>query len=169
MGRILATWLPTTAAAIAIASAVAGSAEADETLRFKVVGHSAGALTMDAGDGVEGHVIGAAKFVGMLLFEDGQAGTMTYVARFDYTKGSGTYDNYQTSVFPDGSILRLRSHGTAVADGNRTVFPDGVQEIVGGTGRFAGATGSGIFTGIRVVPLADGGDAVFDVVLEVKM
>src|ERR1700683_5202773 len=76
-------------------------ASAEETLKFRIVSHSTGVFTIDAADGVDGHVFGAAKFVGIALFDDGRVGSVAYLANFDYTKGSGTYSVFETIKFDD--------------------------------------------------------------------
>jgi hypothetical protein len=137
-------------------------ASAEETSKFRVVSHSTGVVTIDAADGVDGHTFGAAKFVGIALFDDGRVGSVAYFANFDYTKGSGTYSTFETIKFDDGSILRFRNAGTAALEGAKTSFSDGKFEIVGGDGKYKGASGTGVFTGKRVNPIAEGGDSYFD-------
>ena len=57
--------------------------------------------------------------------------------------------------------------GTAAVDGTKTVFK-GTLNVLGGKGRYAGATGDGFFSGARTVPLAAGADLYLDLTVNVK-
>jgi hypothetical protein len=118
-------------------------ASAEETLKFRIVSHSTGGVTMDAADGVDGHILGAAKFVGIALLDDGRVGSVTYFATYDYTKGNGDYSTFEAIKFDDGSILRLRNTGKALVEGGKTIFNDGKTEVLGGEGKYKGASGTG--------------------------
>jgi hypothetical protein len=148
--------------------AVSLPARAEETLKFRVVSHSTGGVTIDAADGVDGHIIGAAKFVGIALFDDGRVGSFAYLANYDYTKGNGPYSVYATIKFDDGSVLRMRNTGTASVEGAKTNLSDGKSEILGGEGKYRGASGTGAYAGKRLNPPADGGDSYFEWTLQLK-
>jgi hypothetical protein len=149
-------------ATIAAVLAAATVANAGETLKYRIVTHSTGIVTIDAADGVEGHIFGAAKFVGMAFFEDGRIGSVAYLANIDYTKGSGTYSTFQTIKFDDGSVLRFKNTGTGVAEAGKSTFGDGQTQVIGGEGKYKAAAGSGTFKGKRFLAIADGGDSYFD-------
>ena len=67
----------------------------------------------------------------------------------DYVKGSGPFGEFVTLTFADGSVLATRMQGTATAatDGSTTFAA--TMSVIGGTGTYANATGSGVFTGSR--------------------
>jgi hypothetical protein len=150
--------------AIAFASfgAMPRAAPAEEILKYRIVAHSTGLVTIDAADGIDGHIYGAAKFVGMVFMDDGRIGSIAHLANFDYIKGNGSYSAFQTLTFDDGSILRLKNTGSGATELGKTIFNDGTTEVLGGGGKYKGATGSGEFTGKRILPTADGGDVYFD-------
>jgi hypothetical protein len=150
--------------AITLASlgAMPHAAQAEETLKYRIVAHSTGLITIDAADGIDGHIYGAAKFVGMVFMDDGRIGSVAHLANFDYIKGNGSYSAFQTITFEDGSILRLKNTGSGAAELGKAIFNNGKTEIIGGRGKYEGAIGSGEFTGKRILPTADGGDVYFD-------
>jgi hypothetical protein len=156
--------------AIALASfgAMPHAAQAEETLKYRIVAHSTGLVTIDAADGIDGHIYGAAKFVGMVFMDDGRIGSVAHLANFDYVKGNGSYSSFQTLTFDDGSILRLKNTGSGVAEAGKAIFNDGKTEVLGGGGKYKGAMGSGEFTGKRILPTADGGDVYFDGTVHLK-
>ena len=153
---------------IGILGAASLPARAEETLKFRFVSHNTGVVTIDAADGVDGHSFGAGKFVGIALFDDGRVGSVAYLANFDYTKGSGTFSTFDTIKFDDGSILRFRATGTATLEGAKTNFTEGKLEVVGGEGKYKGASGTGVLTGTRLNSLAEGGDSYFESTLHLK-
>lgn len=67
----------------------------------------------------------------------------------DYVKGSGPFGEFVTFTFADGSVLATRMQGAAAAatDGSTTFAA--TMSVIGGTGTYANATGSGVFTGSR--------------------
>jgi hypothetical protein len=156
--------------AIALASfgAMPHAAQAEETLKYRIVAHSTGLVTIDAADGIDGHIYGAAKFVGMVFMDDGRIGSVAHLANFDYVKGNGSYSSFQTLTFDDGSILRLKNTGSGVAEAGKAIFNDGKTEVLGGGGKYKGAMGSGEFAGKRILPTADGGDVYFDGTVHLK-
>lgn len=151
-----------------VLAAAPRSAYADEIIRYKTTAHSTSSAVMDAADGVNGHVLGFAKFVGLSLFEDGRVATLAYIANFDYVNGSGTYVTLETLKFDDGSTIRMRHSGSTKVEGKLSVFADGKIEITGGEGRYKGVTGSGAYHGARILPISEGGDSYFDGTMTLK-
>ena len=96
------------------------------------------------------------------------SGLITYLANIDYVRGSGAYTLYQTVKFPDGSSLRMKAGSPAKLDGSKTDFPDGKITVLGGEGRYAGASGDGEYVGTRLAPIADGGDTLEQGVIRLK-
>lgn len=144
---------------------LAGAATAAETIKFRSFSHIVGAQSMDPGTGVEGQLSGVAKAVGIGFLEDGRMVTLSYLVNYDFTQGAGPYTANVVLRFEDGSVLKLINRGTSVMEGPVQKFPDGKVEVVGGSGKYANAKGSGTSTGMRVLPLADGGDRYFDNVI----
>lgn len=141
---------------------------AAETIKIRLVSHATGAQTMDAGTGVEGQILGVAKFVGIGFTEDDRLVQLGYVVMFDYTKGAGPAEGKGVYRFEDGSVIRIDFTATAAVEGARTRFSDGKLTITGGSGKYADAKGDGTIEGLRVLPTADGGDGYFDVVFNVQ-
>jgi quercetin dioxygenase-like cupin family protein len=88
------------------------------------------------------------------------------LASVDYVSGSGPFSGFVTFTFADGSTLAVRMQGlaTANADGTVTTFSSTLG-VVGGTGTYASAAGSGTFTGERRTALGGNVDATFDLQL----
>jgi hypothetical protein len=82
--------------AIALGSfgAMPYAAQAEETLKYRIVAHSTGLVTIDAADGIDGHIYGAAKFVGIVFMDDGRIGSIAHLANFDYIKGNWSYSAF---------------------------------------------------------------------------
>jgi len=93
--------------------------------------------------------------------------TVEVMANVIYTNGSGPFFGIMAVTLGDGSILTARMDGNAVLNSvtNVTAF-DCKLTVVGGTGQYLNATGSGIFTGTRSTAL--GGAVHMDVQLSVK-
>jgi len=89
------------------------------------------------------------------------------LANVVYTNGSGPFFGLMTVTLADGSILATRMDGTASLNAvtNVTSF-DCKLTVVGGTGTYLNATGTGIFTGSRSTAL--GGAVHMDVKLNVR-
>jgi hypothetical protein len=144
----------------------AGAARADETLKFRTIMHSSNAQTIDVGD-VDGHILGVARFSGIVSLPDGSTATSYFTGAFEYTKGAGPVSTYLNVSYEDGSVLWLKTAGTAVAEGTKTIFK-GTVNVLGGKGKYVGATGDGSYSGARTVPLAAGADLYLDVTVNVK-
>jgi hypothetical protein len=143
------------------------NAQADETLKFRLVMHATSAQSQEVGD-VDGHLLNVARFSGLALFPDGSVGTSFLTASADYIKGAGTNLGYVNLTLKDGSVLWYKFTGTAKPDGTTTIFPEAPISVLGGKGRFEGAKGDGTYSGTRLTPLATGADVYNDVVINVK-
>jgi hypothetical protein len=142
------------------------NARADETLKYRSVAHVTNVQTIDVGD-VEGHFLGINRQSGIVSFPDGSVAT-TYATTFtDFIKGSGPVITYSNVTFEDGSVLWIKQAAAVVAEGNKSIVK-GTLTVVGGKGRYAGASGDGIFSGARVAPLATGADVYLDFTVNVK-
>jgi hypothetical protein len=85
---------------------------------------------------------------------DGQPAGVELLGNVSYVKGSGPIFGFVTYSFADGSTLGVQFQGsaTATANGDETTFA-ATLGVLGGTGRYASATGTGIFTGSRQAAL----------------
>jgi hypothetical protein len=146
----------------------ASSAWADETLKYRQFTHATNVQTIDVGD-VDGHLLGINRQSGIASFPDGSVATAYLTAVTDYVKGSGTALVAYTNVtFEDGSVLWIKGTNTTVAEGNKSIISKGTLTVIGGKGRYAGATGDGTFSGVRLAPLATGADLYLDYAVNVK-
>ena len=105
-------------------------------------------------DDVEGHVVRFVERGDFFVLENGEVATGKSIATVDFIKGSGTYTEYVTITFQDGSTMIRKNQGTV-----RGVFAGGSgdikSEIIKGTGRFEGAKGTASST-IKYLPLEKG-------------
>jgi hypothetical protein len=127
---------------LCLAGILSVPAKADETLKWRIVQHYTSNQSQQVGD-VDRHVMGVARLVGIAFFADGSTGSTVVVATYDSTPPSGgTVNGYSSVTFTDGSELRFKSTGTL------NFSPKGLTEkgtaiVIGGKGRYAGATGEG--------------------------
>jgi hypothetical protein len=82
---------------IILACALAGilrvPAKADETLKFRIVGHATSFQSQDVGD-IDGHALILASLSGLASFPDGSVGPVNWTLTGDYIKGDGTWVTY---------------------------------------------------------------------------
>ena len=85
---------------------------------------------------------------------DGQPVGVELLGNVSYVKGSGPIFGFVTYTFADGSTLGVQFQGaaTATASGDETSFA-ATLGVLGGTGRYTSATGTGIFDGSRKAAL----------------
>jgi hypothetical protein len=81
----------------------------------------------------------------------------------DYLRGSGPFSGFITFTYADGSTLGVAMQGSARLDGasGDTAFA-ATLGVVGGTGKYAATTGTGVFTGTRRAALGGDVTATFD-------
>jgi hypothetical protein len=145
----------------------ASNARADETLKYRSFTHVTNVQTIDAGD-VDGHLLGVNRQSGIASFPDGSVATTYATTLTDFVKGSGpVLVSYNNVTFEDGSVLWLKMTATVVAEGNKSIVK-GTLTVVGGKGKYAGASGDGTLSGARVAPLATGADVYLDFTVNVK-
>jgi quercetin dioxygenase-like cupin family protein len=94
---------------------------------------------------------------------DGQPVGVEMLGNVNYVKGSGPLFGFITYTFADGSTLGVQMQGaaTATSNGDGTSFA-ATLGVIGGTGRYAAATGSGVFTGSRSAALGTTVSATFE-------
>jgi hypothetical protein len=85
---------------------------------------------------------------------DGQPVGVELLGNVSYVKGSGPIFGFVTYTFADGSTLGVQMQGaaTATSNGDETSFA-ATLGVLGGTGRYATVTGSGVFDGSRKAAL----------------
>ncbi len=115
-----------------------------------------------------GHTVGTGRGTGLGFFPNEQISNVAFGFTIDYLKGEGSFLAYETYSFPDGASLTLRRNGKTKLVGNGAEFT-GNFDIIGGSGRFAGATGSGSFYGKRLAALSSGADQYFDYVADIHL
>jgi hypothetical protein len=130
--------------AVMVGLMLVGSATAEEQkLKFRVVMREVGGSMMDVA-GLKGHAMGAAKYAGFAVFEDGRLAYKKVVSITDGVGETGSYNGYSTYMFQNGDVLVVRFKGGWSPDSN-----GGDYEVVSGTGAYEGATGTGRFDAVK--------------------
>ena len=129
-------------AIILISAWVFGSATSDgaETMKYKFYTWVNKGEVVPIPD-VEGHTINFSMRGAFYVFENGEIATINHVGVGDTVKGSGTFMQYVTLKFEDGSTIIIKSQGTV---GGYIAAGSGgwKSEIIKGTGRFEGIKGT---------------------------
>ena len=135
-------------------------AGAEKTVQEKgrVVYHFVKAEVMQAGD-VPGHVVGIVDARGLSFPDTGEVATYLNKIVLDVTNGTGPHQTYTVTTFEDKSTVITQNKGVTTARPDGTSTFEGTYTYIGGTGRFAGVTGGGSYTGKRLAPLTPGGPA----------
>ena len=81
---------------------------------------------------------------------DGERVSVEMLGNVSYTRGNGPFFGFVTLTFPDGARLGLRMEGatTALPDTADAEF-HGSLKVLGGTGAYTSATGTGRLDGTR--------------------
>ena len=117
-----------------------------ETWKFKAANHVTKAEMRQIPD-AEGHWVGFMEREGTTLYETGELAWHKVVVIWDGIKGVGSYSQYITVTFQDGSTMTNYCQGKG--------FPGGYKwtaEIINGTGRFKGAKGTVMGEGKMLPP-----------------
>jgi hypothetical protein len=142
--------------ALAFAGIFSLPAKADETVKWRHVQHTASVQTLQVGD-INGHTLNLFRLPGIAFFPDGSTGKTVVVGTSDVLAGAGssgtTVNGYYTLNFDDGSALWFKYTGTVKSGAKPVVSGTGI--VIGGQGRYAGATGNGTFEGPTVSPGPD--------------
>jgi hypothetical protein len=138
-------------------------AKADETLKFRIVGHPTSVQSQEVGD-VDGHAFVIARLSGLASFPDGSAAPVYWAVQADYIKSVGPWLAIVNVTFGDGSVLWYKATGSNKSDGTYA----GSVSVMGGKGRFEGAKGDGTVSGTRVGPVGTDANAYFDLVINIK-
>ena len=79
----------------------------------------------------------------------GQSVGVEMLGNVAYVSGVGPFFGFVTYTWPDGSTLGVQMNGSAKAGANGTTLFSSPLTVLGGTGRYATAKGTGTFTGSR--------------------
>lgn len=88
------------------------------------------------------HLVGTASLAGEPVLCD-------MLGNVNYVSGAGPFFGFVTFTFADGSVLATRTQGLATRGADGATRFAATLVPTDGTGRFAGATGSGTFTAVR--------------------
>jgi hypothetical protein len=138
-------------------------AKADETLKFRIVGHSTFFQSQDVGD-VDGHALMLGRSSGLASFTDGSVAPVYWTFQGDYIKNAGPAMAYVNVTFKDGSVLWYKTTVMQKSDGTHA----GPVSVLGGKGRFEGAKGDGTVNGVRIEYAGADASAYFDLVINIK-
>jgi len=141
---------------ILVASVVLGSAiKVDaETMNYKFYTWVNKGETVPVGD-AEGHIVFFNQRGAFYVFENGEIATINHVATADMIKGSGSFWQYVTINFADGSTIIIKSQGTVGGTAAGAASGGWTSEIIKGTGRFEGIKGTQRATA-KYLPLEKG-------------
>jgi len=115
------------------------------------------------------HLIGTGEFHGLAIFPENSIALHRYQGWFDLANGSGRYEGYALWRFDDGSEIRAAYDGSVRSVAAADFEVQAWFHDVSGTGRFAGASGEGSFTGRRFEPIEAGGSTYLTGTLTLKL
>jgi hypothetical protein len=130
---------------LVISALVLGSAiyVGAETLSYKLYTWVIKSETVPIGD-VEGHTVALTVRGSFYVFENGEVATGYAVVSGDRIGVVGSYSQYTTVTFSDGSTIIRKDQGTTGGGTTPGVYRAGgfTSEIIKGTGRFEGIKGT---------------------------
>jgi hypothetical protein len=98
---------------------------------------------------------------------NGQTVGVDMLGSVQYTSGNGPFSGFVTFTFADGATLGVSMQGVTDAAANTTDASFAATlGVIGGTGTYVAAKGSGTFTGTRQAQLGGQVQAVFDLDLQ---
>ncbi len=130
-------------AVICLAATGTAAMAEDQTLGFRLIIHTIESTVFET-PVQEGHVIGVDNAKGSAVFDDGRLADKTFVDSYDINNGVGTFTGYSVYSFVDGSSISASFEATLNADG-----VIGVYTVLGGTGAYEGAQGTGSFASVE--------------------
>jgi hypothetical protein len=126
-----------------------------ETMNYKAYTYVTKSEYVPVGD-VEGHTLSLTTRRAFLVFENGEVATQKSAVTGDAIKASGSFLQYSTITFSDGSIIIMKVQvaeiGTAPGAPTSSKL---TREIIKGTGRFEGIKGTGTGT-VKYFPVEEG-------------
>jgi hypothetical protein len=141
----------------AAACALSTGAFADETLKIRVFAHGTNVQNAPVGD-VDGHNLVLTKFAGLANMPDGTVSGVDFSSITEANpNGTGSIVlAYWGIKATDASTLWLRSDNTKAQFTPTSGHFEGPLTVVGGTGKYANATGNGNWIGERRAALVAG-------------
>ena len=128
---------------LALIAATGGHA-AEENLEFKLVVKPIEVKKVEAPN-IPGQHVMTMKAFGVAYFKDGRVAAKDFIHSEDYKEGIGPFFGYSTYTFEDGSSIIARYEGES--KGPNAPF-HGEYTVISGTGKYAGAKGTGSFDGV---------------------
>ena len=125
-----------------------------ETVNFKLYDYQGKQERALIGD-VENHVFVQQIRRGFFVLENGEIAQWLVHSQNEQIKGSGSFKNYGTITFSDGSTIMTKGQGTIGGTVKSTRSAGTKSEIIKGTGRFEGIKGTMTYTG-KFLPLDKG-------------
>ncbi len=164
--------------ACALAGILSVPAKADETLRFRYIGHPASPVQRHEAGEVAGHVVGLFANKGTAIFPEGTTAPSViytheppsvgyWTGTFDYTNLNGPYVGYFTLTLRDNSVLWYKVTGKSEF-GGKVFSSAGTVTVIGGKGRFEGAKGDGNVAQMLVESPEAGGDTFGEAIINLK-
>jgi hypothetical protein len=104
---------------------------------------------------VEGHTINLLEAKGIFSSEKWGAALIYQINTLDFIKGTGTFQGYTHTTFPDGSTMTSKFEGKSTGGGVGTTgmaSSEGTWTYVKGTGKFQGIQGRGTFKSYVLAP-----------------
>ena len=96
----------------------------------------------------KGHGIGTTESMGITHHGDGEVSTYVSKGTYDWNNTAGKSQGYLLTTFEDGSTATAQWQGQSKLDGKVTVW-SGTWAYLGGTGKYEGVKGEGIYQGRR--------------------
>jgi hypothetical protein len=125
-------------------------AQTSTTVRYKEVHYQFATGAVPLGNPADGRVHGVWTRRGLTMFDDGEVASYSALGDFDLTQGAGTISGTDTTFFADGSSWSTRFTGEfSIGPKGLWVIPH-KGEFVGGSGRFAGISGTLTYTSRQV-------------------
>jgi len=113
-----------------------------ETMNYKFYTYVIKGENVPVSD-VEGHSVGLQVRGAFYVFENGEVATSSVVVTGDFIKGSGSFMQYVTVTFADGSTIIIKSQGRVGGSASGSTTAGGWKSlIIKGTGRFEGIKGT---------------------------
>jgi hypothetical protein len=122
-------------------SLISTAASADETLKWRHAQYTGSYSSQPITD-ANGHTLNLYRLPGIAMFPDGSVGSTMVTGVSDVINGSGPLHGYNVITTADGSKLFLSYTGSI--NGTKR---GGDFVVTGGTGKYAGAKGTGTWSG----------------------
>ena len=130
-------------AAVVMIGLTGALAAEEQTLKFRVIMTKLDGSAFPVA-GLESRVLGAERYAGFAVFDDGRIAYKSVVLTSDARGDAGKYTGFSTYEFHNGDVLVVGFNGAATPQGS-----GGDYTVVSGKGAYAGATGTGNFVAVE--------------------